>query len=143
MIVAVDAAFVVDELLRAVSGHVPLLLLANRSPAISLVAPGLLWSETTSALHALHARGLVDGQRVLAARNAFARLPIQAMAPSETLDRAWDIADRMGWQKTHDAEYCAVAERHGCQLVTADPRLVRAAEGRLDYVVDPDGRIQG
>ena len=41
----------------------------------------------------------------------------------------------MGWARTCEAEYCALAEIEDIPLLTADDRLVRAARGRLPYVL--------
>jgi predicted nucleic acid-binding protein len=49
---------------------------------------------------------------------------------------AWDLADRLGWAKTYDAEYVALARLLECRLVTLEPRLRRAAN-RLGFVVTP------
>ena len=42
----------------------------------------------------------------------------------------------LGWAKTYDAEYLALAALNGCRVVTVDGRLRRAAD-RLDLVVLP------
>lgn len=42
----------------------------------------------------------------------------------------------MGWAKTYDAEYLALAELLKCRFVTLDARLRRGAD-RLGYVVSP------
>ncbi len=63
-------------------------------------------------------------------------MKIATRRPRDLRDRAWEIADRMGWARTWDAEYCALAEILGCELVTTDGRL-RAAGQRLGYVFTP------
>jgi predicted nucleic acid-binding protein len=43
----------------------------------------------------------------------------------------------LGWAKTYDAEYVALARLLGCRLVTLDARLRRGAD-RLGFVISPD-----
>ena len=45
-------------------------------------------------------------------------------------------ADEMGWARTYDAEYVALARLLDCRLVTLDSRLRRGAD-RLGLVVSP------
>jgi predicted nucleic acid-binding protein len=47
------------------------------------------------------------------------------------------VADELGWAKTYDAEYVALAGLLGCRLVTLDRRLRRGAD-QLGFVVSPD-----
>jgi predicted nucleic acid-binding protein len=42
----------------------------------------------------------------------------------------------MGWAKTYDAQYVALARLLDCKLVTLDERLIRGIE-RLDIAVRP------
>jgi len=49
---------------------------------------------------------------------------------------AWSLADEMGWAKTYDAEYVALARLLGCRLVTLDRKL-RTATVRYGFVVSP------
>ena len=44
------------------------------------------------------------------------------------------MADELGWARTYDAEYVALARLLDCRVVTADERLRRGAD-RLGFVV--------
>ena len=46
------------------------------------------------------------------------------------------MADELGWAKTYDAEYVALARLLNCRLVTLDARLRRGA-ARLSLLVAP------
>lgn len=103
---------------------------------IELVAPPLLWIEMTSALHAAMWRGELQRaqaepllQRALAA-------PIKRAEPKSLQNESWTLSDEMGWAKTYDANYVALARLLGCRLVTLDARLRRGA-GRLGFVIGP------
>ena len=49
---------------------------------------------------------------------------------------AWEVSQQLGWAKTYDAEYVALARRLRVPLLTADARLARAAR-RLVEVLTP------
>ena len=120
--VAVDAALMPRRLEQ----------LARHSP----VAPALLWSEATSAL-----RELVWRERLTAdeAHLALARLldaKIERRASRRLYEEAAALARELGWAKTYDAEYVALARMLGCRLVTLDGRLRRGA-GKFAEIVGP------
>lgn len=96
----------------------------------------MLWSESVSVLHELAWRGRIDGAQAEKARALVLEAPISPRRPGDLRRRAWEIAERLGWAKTYDAEYCALAELLGCELITTDGRL-RAAGTRLGYVFTP------
>ncbi len=83
----------------------------------ALAAPPLMWSETLSALRELSWRGTVS-------------------IPTAEAAEAWQVAVTLGWAKTYDAEYVALARMLGARLLTLDARLRRGA-GRMVDVVGP------
>jgi predicted nucleic acid-binding protein len=100
-----------------------------------LAAPQLLWSESTSVLHEYLWRGDIPRPLAERALTALHLLPLQPRQPTDLHLHAWRIAEQMGWARTYDAEFCALAEILDCRLVTIDDRLAQGAEGRLDYVL--------
>lgn len=99
-------------------------------------APALMWSEARSAIHELLWRGEVEREDALITHRRLATAPIDRIEHPGLHDEAWRVADEMGWAKTHDAEYVALARLLGCRLVTLDARLRRGAD-RLGFVVAP------
>jgi predicted nucleic acid-binding protein len=106
------------------------------TPHGQLVAPQLLWSEVTSALRELAWRHEIDAAT---ARSALERLlagPVEAIAHPQLHHTATALAGRLGWAKTYDAEYIALAQLLDVRLVTVDARLARGA-GKEARIVGP------
>ena len=70
------------------------------------------------------------------ARRRLIHAPIQVRQPARLHNAAWDVADRLGWAKTYDAEYVALARLLGCPLLTIDARLARVASREV-AIMDP------
>ena len=129
MTIVVDASAVL-YLLASADGLDPL-------AGNDLVAPALLWSEVTSVLNETRHRGEISREL---AEIAFARLlvaPIARRASAQLYRQSVELARRLGWAKTYDAEYVALARMLDVQLVTRDARLRRGA-ARIVTVVSPD-----
>ena len=94
------------------------------------------WSETLSVLHEPLWRGLVSPELADQARQRLRGADVARESPTRLLDEAWGAAQALGWAKTYDAQYVALARLRDCPLVTLDARLKRGA-GRLITVLGP------
>jgi predicted nucleic acid-binding protein len=101
-----------------------------------LVAPPLMWSETRSVLHEAMWRCEVSRTNAERALQRLDDAPVAARRPRRLGRAAWRLADELGWAKTYDAEYLALAELLGCKVLTVDSRLRRGAD-RLGLVLLP------
>ncbi len=97
---------------------------------VDLVVPPLLRSEARSVLHRAVWRGLLPREQGEAALDRLERAPLEVRNHPRLGLEAWRIADALGWAKTYDAEYLALAVLLRCPLATLDGRLVRAAGRR-------------
>lgn len=102
-----------------------------------LASPALLWSEVTSVLAELVWRREISRDLADRGHAALLAAPISAHRSDTLYERARDVARRLGWAKTYDAEYVALAEILDVPLVTRDVRLGRGA-GHLVEVLTPD-----
>ena len=120
----VDASIVVHACLEADG----LALLEG----FDLLAPGIMWSEALSSLHAGRYRGDITPELAGLARRRLAEIAARVVVhpTPDYADRAWELADAYGWAKTYDAEYLALAEQLGCPVATIDERLKRGARGQ-------------
>jgi len=125
---------VVDASVAIAASHSPIGF--ARFKAHDLVAPQLLLVETSSVLHEMAWRDEITSNRAQLMRDRVLDAPISIRSPSKLLTAAWDLADEMGWAKTYDAQYVALARLLDCKLVTLDERLIRGIE-RLDVALRP------
>jgi len=106
--------------------------------AHDLVAPPLLWSEATSAIHELKWRRQISGELASKAIRRLSEAPVRPRRSPEPHTEAWRIADLLGWAKTYDAEYVALALRSKCRLLTTDARLAATARSLVEVIGPAD-----
>lgn len=104
---------------------------------VELMAPALMWSEVTSVLSEMRWRKEISDEL---AQTSFDRLidaPIARRASGELYRSARVIARQLGWAKTYDAEYLALARTANTALITRDERLRRRGRDVV-AIVGPD-----
>jgi predicted nucleic acid-binding protein len=127
-VLVVDAAVVITACL-AEAGFKPL-------ARERLVAPYLMWSEAASVLHELKWRKEIPNDLATIAMDRLASANVRARRPKGLAHEAWRIADQLGWAKTYDAEYLALARLLRCRLLTIDAKL-KASGSRFIDVIGP------
>ncbi|MGQ0678777.1 MAG: type II toxin-antitoxin system VapC family toxin [Actinomycetota bacterium] len=98
--------------------------------------PTQFWPEASSVLHELVWRGSISRESSISSLDLLRSGLIQCREPDGLHREAWHVADRLGWAKTYDAEYVALARILDCPLLTVDQRLRRGAAGMV-MVVGP------
>ena len=100
----------------------------------TFVAPALLWSECTSVLREMQYRDEISAALKEATLRRLLEGPIQRRSPRRLYAEASRLAVELGWAKTYDAEYVALARMLAAPLLTRDSRLVRGASRVLSTV---------
>jgi predicted nucleic acid-binding protein len=94
-----------------------------------LLAPTLLRSQSLSALHEAAHRGELTPEVALEQLGRIRAMPIRLLGDAVLRRRAWDLAERLGWAETYDAEYVALTQLQADAFVTLDTELARRVEG--------------
>jgi predicted nucleic acid-binding protein len=93
-----------------------------------LLAPTLLRSQTLSMLHEAVQRGEIPTEVARERLARIGRMPIRLLGDGVLRRRAWEIADRLGWASTYDAEYVALTQLQADAFITLDAKLARSVE---------------
>ncbi len=96
-------------------------------PEHELLAPTLLRSQALSALHEAVQRGEMPADVARERLTRVNRMPIRLLGDAVLRRKAWDVADRLGWASTYDAEYVALTLLQADAFVTLDAELARTA----------------
>ena len=119
MRVVVDANAIVQACIEAAG--------LGRLVSHQLAAPPIMASETVSTLREMAFRGDLSPELARIALDRFQALAYEVVQPPGLWQAAWDLSEQLGWAKTYDAEYVALARLLDCPLVTLDARLARGA----------------
>ena len=101
-----------------------------------LKAPPVMRSEALSSLHEMRYRGEVSTELAGLALKRLSAMAVEVLGPESLAGMAWDVAESLGWAKTYDAEYVALAQILECPVVTLDARMARGAR-RLTRIIGP------
>jgi predicted nucleic acid-binding protein len=102
----------------------------------TLAAPTLMWSEVAAAIRQLEFRDEISRPQANSGIAWLEGLTLDVHPSRDLATDALELARKLGWAKTYDAEYVVLAQRLRCALVTADARL-RATAASLIPVVGP------
>ncbi len=94
-----------------------------------LLAPTLLRSQVLSTLHEAVQRGELEPNAARELLNRVNGMRIRLLGDAVLRRRAWEVADRLGWRSTYNAEYVALTQLQADALVTLDEELARSVEG--------------
>jgi predicted nucleic acid-binding protein len=100
----------------------------------ALIAPDIFPTEMCNVLKILERSGKIKpGEADVFFRECLTELPPLFVA-IPLLPRALEIAKQFR-QTVYDCLYIALAEREGCELVSADDKLVKAVQPTLPFVL--------
>ena len=97
-----------------------------------LLAPTLLRSQTLSDLHAAVQRGEIAAEVARDDLARIGRMPIRLLGDAVLRRRAWELADRLGWAQTFNAEYVALTQLQADAFITLDKELARSLKAIVE-----------
>ncbi len=99
-----------------------------------LVAPTLLRSQVLDALYAAVRTGELAEEVARERLTRFARMKVRYLGDAVLRRRAWIVADELGWDSTHTAEYIALTQLQADAFITLDDELAREVAGLVAVV---------
>lgn len=107
-------------------------------PAKSLQAPILVRSEVLATVQGLQWRREISQDLAEIAVERMLSAPVRLVRRLDVLLEARRLALALGWAKTYDAEYVALALLTGEPLLTLDGRLLRRVRELVDVISPAD-----
>jgi indolepyruvate ferredoxin oxidoreductase alpha subunit len=120
--------FVVDceTLLRIAAGEVEV------AAQHKLLAPTLVRSQALAALYEASRRGEISAAEGLERVRRMNSLKVRFLGDKSLQQKAWRVADQLGWATTYDAEFVALTQLQADVFVTSDRDLARAVSGLVE-----------
>lgn len=134
-LVCIDANLLILALLPFPhSGRADALLEACRQHKMALVAPALFAFEVPAILHRLRLLGQITPAAEETAFKHFMAIQVHLSSHPRIFPLARQLALRFHQSRPHQMSYVALADLHGCDLWTADSRLIATVQGELPWV---------
>jgi predicted nucleic acid-binding protein len=93
-----------------------------------IVAPTLIRSQVLSSLYQAVRRGEMTKKDADRRLNYLRSLRMRLLGDRVLQSVAWQVADRLGWPDTFDAEYVALTQLQADALITLDKKLADAVK---------------
>lgn len=106
----------------------------TREEDLSIIAPYLLSAEVASTLSKKVKDGLLTADEAQAALTTFQSIPVTFQHFPALAPRALELATKYNWRYAYDGFYIALAEHHGCELWTADEKLLKDVSADFPFV---------
>ena len=101
-----------------------------------LLAPTLVRSQLLSLYHEAVHRGELEADVARERLGRFNKMRMRLLGDAVLRRRAWELADRLGWAGTYDAEYLALTQLQGDALVTVNDNMIRSGVVPIATIAD-------
>jgi predicted nucleic acid-binding protein len=100
----------------------------------TIIVPPHMPVEVVQALWKKRLRKELTPAEADSALATFLEFRLSLASPAGLYEASWQLAQRFDRPTVYDTQYVALAEIAGCQLWTADIKLVNALNGKLPFV---------